>query len=244
MSSRIVITDPHGCYLTLVALISKLPAGIPITIAGDLIDRGPRSMQVLEFVKHQGYDLVLGNHEIMMLDELKLYPADENGPAKHYIDNYHGIWTMNGGAQTMKSYLYTNELGHVDYNYKLLQEHLHWLKTKPYYLHYPEIKDAQGQSLLVTHSTAAKVWDKRDGTGVDQFTFRNHVLWERNPFPPKIEGVFNIYGHTPQQNGPTVKEHFACIDNGVYLKPTLYGKLYALVFPEMTLFSQDCLDYV
>ena len=234
--SRIILTDVHGCYKTLLALVAKLPTGIPLTFAGDLIDRGPDSRKVIEFVKNGGHDCVLGNHEVMMINELKI---KENSDGSEVLDPYSysphspiGIWGMNGGDTTVDSY----SIGNGKHDIAAIKEHAEWLNTLPHYLEYPDLKDAQDRHLLVTHSTAAYVWDD---VPRDSAQFKDNVLWERTPFPAKIDGIFNVYGHTPQKNGATVKDHFACIDGGCYVKRQPYGKLFALQWPEMVLFSQD-----
>ena len=61
----IIIGDVHGCYKTLIALIEKLPKDRNITFVGDLIDRGPGSKDVVEFVRKNNYRCVRGNHEDM-----------------------------------------------------------------------------------------------------------------------------------------------------------------------------------
>lgn len=232
--SRIILTDPHGCYKTLMALVTKLPQGIPLTFAGDLIDRGPNSRDVVEFVKNGGHDCIVGNHEVMLLDELT-FGSDEDGEYYNVVNYQTGIWLMNGGDKALDSY--QDDTGEV--NVAKLKEHYSWLKTLPYYLEYPELKDSQGRHLLVTHTTAAYIWDK---AAHDSKEFQDHVTWERTPFPAKIEGIYNVYGHTPQAYGATVKEHFACIDTGGYFKRGPYGKLTALQFPEMIIFEQENIE--
>jgi len=246
--SRIILTDPHGCYKTLLALVAQLPPGIPLTFAGDLIDRGPDSKSVIEFVKSGGYDCVVGNHEVMMLNELS-FGEDEKGEyyrAKGYHD---GIWIMNGGDKCLDSYR-IEELEELQSGEKIktrpvelpiLKEHYAWLKTLPYYLEYPELKDKKGQHLLVTHTTAAYVWDE-EGISKDSHQFKDAVTWERVGFPQKIPGIYNVYGHTPQADKATIKDHFACIDTGGYYKRKPYGRLTALQFPEMIVYTQENIE--
>ena len=64
-----LIGEVQGNYLTLQALLKKMPDEIPVSV-GDMIDRGPRSLEVLEFFRHNGTAL-MGNHEHMMLDHLQ-----------------------------------------------------------------------------------------------------------------------------------------------------------------------------
>jgi len=241
--SRIIITDVHGCYDTLVALVAKLPKGIPITFAGDLIDRGPKSRQVVEFVKDGGHDCVLGNHEKMMMNELHFRPKHNEPEVEQvFINGYDGIWERNGGDVCLWSYLINQPIDPDQvlpkvHDIAALKDHVAWMKTLPLFLEYNDVGDDKGRHLLVTHSTAAAVWGSLDPCHPG---FENAILWDRDPSPPAIEGIFNVYGHTPQKGGATVKDHFACIDTGcAYNNNPNYGKLTAIQFPEMILFEQE-----
>lgn len=247
--SRIVITDPHGCIKTLKALVAKFPPHIPVTVAGDLVDRGPGSRQVIDLVINSGFDCVMGNHERMMLDECGVL----NDGSVWTTGYMHGIWLMNGGTETLKSYLEDIKVKEdgtpadfpyqKEYNANALREHLEWMKRLPYYIEYKDLKNDKGQHLVVSHSSAAKAWHLKDGDLMQQRHFESEVIWGRNAFPPKIPDAFNVFGHTPQKHGPTIRDHWACIDNGVYLGGSgPYGKMYALQFPEMIIYEQEYLD--
>lgn len=232
--SRIIISDVHGCYDTLMALIAKLPKDVPITFAGDLIDRGPDSAKVIDFVKNNGHDCVMGNHELMMIQDTRI--GTDRAGNKYYTGSYFdGVWLMNGGDKTLDSY--SDSDGKMDS--EKYKQHLDWLSTLPYYLEYPELKNKYGDHLLVTHSTAAEVWGIYSP---ENPIFQENVLWARKGFPSKIDGIFNVYGHTPQQYKATVKVHFACIDGGAYFKRQPYGKMIALQYPEMIQFEQENIE--
>lgn len=243
--SRIILTDPHGCFKTLMALIAQLPKGVPLTFAGDLIDRGPDSRKIIEYVRDNGHDCVLGNHEVMMLQELKF--RIEDGQEHVFVDRYNGIWEMNGGDSCLESFRYdsTEELesGEIlkirPYDIAALKAAAEWLKTLPYHILYENEVDAKGNKLLVTHTTAADVWDRLSPENPE---FQDSVTWSRHPLPPRIDGIYNVYGHTPQQHKATIKEHFACIDGGGYYKRANYGKLFALQFPEMITYTQENIE--
>ena len=230
--SRIVLTDPHGCLKTLKALVAKLPPGIPLTFAGDLIDRASDSRGVVDFVMNGGHDCIVGNHEVMMLDELSFGSDGKSYKTKSYVD---GIWLKNGGDRCLDSYEVDGKM-----DIQTLKEHYDWIKSLPYYLEYPELKDSNGQHLLVTHSTAAHVWNK--GTPKDSPEFKDYVTWERLYLPKKIDGIFNVYGHTPQVDKALVRDYFACIDTGACYKRVHYGRLTALQFPEMTTYVQENIE--
>ena len=64
-----IISDVHGCYKTLLALIDQFPnkQNSKIVFVGDLIDKGKNTHDVIEFVKNNNYDCVIGNHDEMMV---------------------------------------------------------------------------------------------------------------------------------------------------------------------------------
>lgn len=252
--SRIVLADPHGCLKTLQALAAKFPEGVPVTVAGDLIDRGPDSRGVVNFILDKGWDVVMGNHELMMLEEAKVIPGGELMPERIYVDNYNGIWTMNGGDACLRSYRdfkpYDEETAKMfgrkgDWftDLETFKKHFQWMRGLPPFIEYKDVKNANGDYLMVSHSTASRHWAEKDQNAQKWNQFVQTTIWDRNPMPPKIPGVYNIYGHTPQIGGPTVKEHFACVDGGCYLKKDArFGKMYAIMFPEMTIFEQENLE--
>lgn len=67
-----VIGDVQGCFLSLLALLEKIDFNPPkdqVVFLGDLINRGPSSLEVLRLIiKNQdSMSIVLGNHEIFAL---------------------------------------------------------------------------------------------------------------------------------------------------------------------------------
>ena len=92
------IGDIHGCNRTFLALLKNLSLskGDRLILLGDLIDRGPGSMQVTDTVFHlrnTGFDVIClrGNHEQMLLGVVNgSYDPD--------------IWLINGGRQTLDSF--------------------------------------------------------------------------------------------------------------------------------------------
>ncbi len=86
------IGDIQGCYdelMTLLDLIKFDPAKDQVWLAGDLINRGPKSAEVLRFAQslpNNAIKTVLGNHELHLL-------ANACGVTKkaHYLDTLSGI---------------------------------------------------------------------------------------------------------------------------------------------------------
>ena len=70
--STYVIGDVQGCYKELKKLVKKInfnPSGDRLVFAGDLVNRGPESKEVLDFcIKYsKSVDAVLGNHDLYLL---------------------------------------------------------------------------------------------------------------------------------------------------------------------------------
>jgi serine/threonine protein phosphatase 1 len=117
MSRRIFIGDIHGHYDGLMRLVAMIAPTQQDTLhfVGDLIDRGPKSAQVVDFVREGNYPCVLGNHEYLLLNAF----PDENPN----IGAFQG-WLNSGGQPTLTSYAST----------EALLEHVEWLKMLPLYL--------------------------------------------------------------------------------------------------------------
>lgn len=116
---RIVIGDVHGHYDGLMTLLEALALGWDdrVYFLGDLIDRGPKSAQVLEFVKESSYQTLLGNHEQLMLNALVDGLTDARSSWQ--------AWLCSGGDTTIDSYI---ETGMMPY------KHLEWMRSLPTHL--------------------------------------------------------------------------------------------------------------
>lgn len=115
---RIVIGDVHGHYDGLMLLLEAIAPSSDdrVYFLGDLIDRGPKSAQVLDFVQHSPYQTLLGNHEQLMLDALSGASVDMRAWQS---------WLYSGGDATVASY---RDTGMMPY------KHLDWLRSLPTYL--------------------------------------------------------------------------------------------------------------
>lgn len=220
MKQVVAIGDIHGCYDTLIALITKIKAQFPdaqIVSCGDLVDRGPKSRQVVQYMINNNIDCVKGNHEQMMytdLDETTEYP---------------GTWDMNGGRETRASYQHDEEL---------MQKHANWMAKLPHYIEFPEVKNENGDMLVVSHSSIQGFWKDRDLQA-------DNIMWNREPVSEAAghhQGIFNVFGHTPIKNGPQIGQFHANIDTGCVFNRSGYNKLTALAFPSMTVIQQENIE--
>src|SRR5579862_8293392 len=96
------IGDVHGCVDLLIELLDRIRDFHPkdlsakLIFLGDLVDRGPRSAEVIAIVRAleelmpaNAVHCLMGNHERMMIDWLS--DGDE-------------LWLINGGHETMASF--------------------------------------------------------------------------------------------------------------------------------------------
>ncbi len=80
---RLVITDIHGCANTFQALLEKvgLTTDDQLFLLGDFINRGPRSIEVIDMVlklEEDGYNVfpLMGNHEETVLHIIREKPEE------------------------------------------------------------------------------------------------------------------------------------------------------------------------
>ena len=123
MYRRIFIGDVHGHFDGLMWLLEKidLASEDQVYFVGDLIDRGPQSAQVVDYVREQQHPCVLGNHEQLLLNAFS-----QNQLGGQALNG----WLYSGGQATLASY--NNDLD-------LLGEHLDWLRSLPFYLDLDDI---------------------------------------------------------------------------------------------------------
>jgi len=235
----IIFGDIHGCKKTLDALLAKIPEeekkkGIVTT--GDLEDRGFYSMEVIQWAIDNNIKVVRGNHEQMMIDEAI-------DVIERRLPQHTSSWLHNGGIQTIQSYEKIDENGKAYFDKETFKKHIEWMKTLPLYLEFKDIKNKNGDYLLVTHSSAGKVWKwSEEKRKKDYYTFETHLIWGRPKNIVRIDGVFNVFGHTPIKNNPRIREYYANIDTGCTYNKDGYCKLTALQFPEMIVYQQENID--
>ena len=229
MENIYIISDVHGCYKTLLALIDKLPnkKDSKIVFVGDLVDRGANSYDVIKFVMDYNYDCVLGNHEKMFLEYSPMLENDrQNEDLKYWLFKC-------GGEQTLKSYKSKEEF------YKQLD----FLKLLPLYIEYKDYKTDDGRYLVVSHSSVGQAWEFRYSTNQIRIKrFESQLLWSRYKDFDNSE-IFNVYGHTIFEE-PVINKYSSAIDLGCYQsKEKLPNpRLCALEFPSMKVYTQESLE--
>jgi len=233
---KFIISDLHGCYDTLIALLKKLPSeanNTNIIFVGDLVDRGSDSRKIINFIRDGGYDVVLGNHEELMIEAVSNY-------INHNIEvGDDRMWMQNGGRATLLNY--QDSYG-TDYD--SLIEDVEWLSNLPKYKIYRDEVDDKGRVLVVTHAVSIDFFENNYLGLFDNLD--ELLIWNRT-IPEKGSKVFfNISGHNiidnfifDEMNELKVKkenvtpEHilvdkelgYACIDTGAFSKIDHHGNL-------------------
>lgn len=232
----IVIGDVHGNFDTLMALLDMIPQEEKdkgIVLCGDLIDRGPKSMEVVQWCIDNNIPTVKGNHEEMMVDwEIT---------GRRYSNQ---LWLGNGGLETLDSY--KEKINHPylkgEVQWDLFNKHCDYMDLLPYYLEFPDVKNEDGRYLVVSHSNLGNVWNLRNGNEREWQRFITETTWGR---PHKIKDqpeIYNVVGHTPQEDGPRIRKIYSCVDTGCFYTRGGYGRLTALQFPEMIIYEHENID--
>tara|TARA_B100000963_G_scaffold323474_1_gene308331 strand:- start:516 stop:1325 length:810 start_codon:yes stop_codon:yes gene_type:complete len=131
------IGDIHGCYDPLQSLIDSIkfnPSRDKLWIVGDLVNRGPKSLEVLRFVKSLGESAVtvLGNHDLYLL-ALEANVVKENG------DSYSLKKILDApDSNEICEWLRNRKLAHYDKSLNIIMVHAglyptwSWKKTMKY----------------------------------------------------------------------------------------------------------------
>lgn len=163
-----IIGDVAGRFDELMLLIASMPKS-PIVLVGDIVDRGPKSREVVEWaMANEGHvTSIMGNHEEMMIGAYRQKRDD--------------IWLMNGGQQTLWSYG-AKRWHPLEIQLREIPEaHIAWIEKRPMFFKAP--------GLLVTHAPMMGF-----DAEIEEMCAHPNFLWARET-PPPIKDVFQIYGH-------------------------------------------------
>lgn len=236
---QIAIGDVHGCYHTLKALLEnkvQLTQSDQLYFLGDLIDRGPLSKKVIDYIQslqQNGIDchVLCGNHEEVAC---KAYRIEvENSQKKFRLFKSKNptldIWLKMGGEDFIKSFNVPSILD-VPENYFSFMESL------PNYI--------ELDSALLVHAGFNFKID-------DIFKDEHAMRWIRD-FEVDLVKTNNkpvVHGHVPlplefiQQCIEDPNTTFIPLDNGcVYNTRIGMGNLLALELNSRTLFVQNNID--
>ena len=232
--ARYAISDIHGCLKTFKKALAeiKLSTDDTLIIVGDLIDRGPKSAELIDFILdliYRGFNIIvlLGNHEDFMLksyDEETKFPNSPYGRATNEIFK---SWMMNGGRQTLLSYGFdingSKPIG--EWKSTIPKKHIDWLReldiiyvTDDYVFVHGGLDFHQDDPICETSEDTA--------------------LWTRiyripgSDRKPLIGGRVLVTGHTPTDKETMCEmangEDLITIDRGCIFNSSEYGHLAVL----------------
>lgn len=219
---RFVIPDIHGCALTfhhLIHQILQIRKSDRMYLLGDMIDRGPRSKEVLDHImelRDRGFSVAClrGNHEQMLLD------------APGSADSLR-TWIVNGGYATLDSF-------RVSKIADIPQRHLKFLQGLPFYL---ELED-----YILVHGGM-------NFDSGQPFSDTHAMLWKRTVSIDRRQtsGRRLISGHTPHSRNDiraSLATDMVTLDNGCVYRDQGLGALAALELNSQELVFQQNIDFV
>ena len=187
-----VVSDIHGELELFEELLGKiaLKDSDTLYILGDVVDRGPHPVKVLQKLMSMPNAVCLaGNHELMALECLDFLCTDITEETADSVDgrmirNLAG-WQVNGSASTIKEFR------------RLSPEERHELmEYMRDFLIYEEVS-AGGQDWLLVHSGPANFSPEKD---IEDYSLKE-LVWDRADLGKKCwDGVLVVNGHTPTQS--------------------------------------------
>ncbi|WP_162428133.1 metallophosphoesterase family protein [Pontibacter pudoricolor] len=217
--ARYALTDVHGCAQTLKALVLgqlKLQKQDELYILGDLVNKGPDSKGVIDFIihlqkQHHNVKCLRGNHDQMLLKAATKGESALNlsSPEKELVLQSFGIHDFE----------------------KLPPKYLTFLDKLPYYLELPDY--------FLVH---AGFDFKQDDIFKDKEAMLN--IRDYKTVPAKLNNKRLLHGHTPAALHAIKKSvahgsYSLNLDAGcVYYKNASYGNLIALDLDSQELYIQ------
>ncbi len=207
-----IIGDVHGEFDMLISLVSKLPKDAKLIFVGDLINRGAKSREVIEFVRNNAFAVVQGNHECYILENANFFLESIE---IYRRDRRKNFWSRLNGTEVLRSYgLVTDEIDDAVYILdkpliiEQLKEDLAWMESLPCYL---ELGEFEGYDLpiVVTHGSAGDFWHLKD----ENFQAFKEVCQSNREVPSQDTEIFNIYGHVVYSE-VKIGKNYVCVDTG------------------------------
>ncbi|RDX34865.1 serine/threonine protein phosphatase [Arcobacter sp. HD9-500m-PIT-SAG03] len=193
-----VIGDVHGCYNTLLKLVSKLPIDSDLIFVGDLCDKGMYSKEVIEFVINNNYRCIKGNHEHYMFLNI------ENALYRNIQSKWSTDSIRYGGPQTISNYKNDD---------KLLKKHLNWITKLPSYILIDKY--------FITHGYGLPYYQRRNECKSKKILLTNRLVnskYEDDWEDVSENNIINIFGHCASDEVLIGKDYYG-IDTGC-----IYGK--------------------
>lgn len=189
-----VISDIHGEYKKFIALLEKINFSEKDTlyVLGDVVDRGAEPIKVLQYMMtRQNIVPIMGNHEVMALDGLKLLSGEISEDIVNHLSSEQlemmSAWIKIGATSTIKGFtaLGSNEQTKI-------------LEYISGFLPYKKVS-AGGNDYLLVHAGIDGFDPDRP---LDEYPI-DALVWGRIDYEiPYYDDVYTVSGHTPTQGIP------------------------------------------
>ncbi|MDT2048070.1 hypothetical protein CHN50_18805 [Priestia aryabhattai] len=226
-----IIGDIHGCYDELVELTTKLgyswnssypvhPENRHLAFVGDLMDRGPHSLKVIELVWH------------LVVKQKKAYYCPGNHCNKLYrFFKGNKVQIKHGLETTVAEYNALSQTQQQDIKHKFMELY----ENAPLYVH------LKHEQLVIAHAGIRADYIGRSDKKVKTFVLYGDITGETHPDGSPVRNDWAqhyngtplvVYGHTPITS-PKLRNNTINIDTGAVFG----GKLTAFRYPEKELVS-------
>ena len=216
------ISDLHGQFHMFEKLLEKVSFSENdfLYVLGDAIDRGDGGIEILlKVMESENMDLLIGNHEFMMLNSIALDGSTDELPGRNK-----DLWLYrNGGLVTFNAYRNLSE--------DKRKELIDWLLSR----HLTKMIDVNGNAFCLTHSYFNEEYIEKEFKDIDYDTIWN-IVWN-TPYRYDIYVPVSDYaakpwtfviGHVPVQriakeplSGAYHEENIYVIDGGCSYRETM-----------------------
>lgn len=221
------VGDIHGCFDRLNDFLREIKfneSKDTLFSVGDLVNRGPNSDQVLNWLEQPWFYPVAGNHEQLLIDASD--PLNSSAEATLFING--GQWYFQQRLEKQKE---------ISFSFSCLPVMI-------------EVQVGDKVFGIVHSDVLANDWNKtREELVYNEFHTKNHVQWDRNRqnFEDKsvVKGVdYLLVGHTPIEHA-RILGNVVNLDSGAVFKGRFKEHSDGLTILDMTnfIFHKEC-DYV
>ena len=191
MAKIFAVGDIHGSFDRLQELLQKIPidfANDTLVFIGDYIDRGPGSVEVVEYLldlkkKEPGVIFLKGNHENML---------------EKYLDGTDRFtYLLNGGQTTLDSYLSKTDRSGT---FPIPTDHMEFFKSLRLYY--------ETEAYIFVHAGLRPKVPLASQQTEDLLWIRDKFIYSKYNFGKPV-----VFGHTPLEK-PLVEPNKIGIDTG------------------------------
>lgn len=199
------ISDLHGQFKQFNEMLELINFNEEDTlyVLGDVIDRGPESLKILEnMMKRSNIHPLFGNHEYMMLSSIDFLMQEITEKSLKKMEDYQldaiENWFNNGGEATFSEFIH--------YSKEKRNELLNYLGE---FLLYEEV-EVNGNQFVLTHGG---IGNFSENTPLENYSLFDMVFTRPDYEKVYYQDKYLVTGHTPT---PLIDE--SCKDGLIYIK--------------------------